>query len=206
MKIVLLGAPGAGKGTLASQMCQAYGLEHISTGDMLRSHMREGTELGVKARSFVDAGALVPDALIIAMVQKKLEEGGRGCLFDGFPRTAPQAEALSEIAAIDAVIYIDVPVDVLVKRISGRRVCPKCGAVTHTSWYEGTDCEKCGEPLVIRDDDKPETVLNRIEVYNRNTEPLIGYYRDKGLLATVDGSGTPEEVFAAVKALMEKRS
>jgi adenylate kinase len=207
MNIVLLGAPGAGKGTLASEMCRAYGLRHISTGDMLRAHMREGTPLGVEARSFVDAGKLVPDALIIAMVKERLHEPDcqLGCLLDGFPRTVAQAEALGEIASIDMVVFLQVATDVLVNRISGRRVCCKCGMVSHTSWYDKDTCPKCGEKLVIRDDDKPETVLNRIEVYNQNTEPLIGYYRDKGLLKAVDGSGTPDEVFLAVQALMGKR-
>ena len=207
MNVVLLGAPGAGKGTLASEMCKAYGFKHISTGDMLRAHMREGTPLGTEARSYVDAGKLVPDALIIAMMKERLSEPDCqiGCLLDGFPRTVAQAESLSEIANIDMVIYIQVDTDVLVKRISGRRVCAKCGMVSHTSWYDKDICPKCGEKLVIRDDDKPETVLNRIEVYNQNTEPLIGYYREKGLLTAVDGSGTPDEVFKAVQGLMEKR-
>ncbi|HWS29087.1 MAG TPA: adenylate kinase [Clostridia bacterium] len=207
MNIVLLGAPGAGKGTLASEMCRAYGLRHISTGDMLRAHMREGTPLGMEARSFVDTGKLVPDTLIIAMVKERLlkPDCQKGCLLDGFPRTVAQAEALGRIANIDMVIYLKVETDVLVKRISGRRVCSKCGMVSHTSWYDKDTCHNCGEKLVVRDDDKPETVLNRIEVYNQNTEPLIGYYREKGLLSAVDGSGTPEEVFFAVQALMEKR-
>lgn len=207
MNVVLLGAPGAGKGTLASEMCCTYGLKHISTGDMLRAHMREGTPLGVEARSYVDAGKLVPDALIIAMMKERLNEPDCqiGCLLDGFPRTVAQAESLGEIANIDMVIYLQVDTDVLVKRISGRRVCAKCGMVSHTSRYDKDICPKCGEKLVIRDDDKPETVLNRIEVYNQNTEPLIGYYREKGLLTAVDAGGTPDEVFAAVRNLMEKR-
>ena len=207
MNVVLLGAPGAGKGTLASEMCCTYGLKHISTGDMLRAHMREGTPLGVEARSYVDAGKLVLDALIIAMMKERLNEPDCqiGCLLDGFPRTVAQAESLGEIASIDMVIYLQVDTDVLVKRISGRRVCAKCGMVSHTSWYDKDICPKCGEKLVIRDDDKPETVLNRIEVYNQNTEPLIGYYREKGLLTAVDAGGTPDEVFAAVRNLMEKR-
>jgi len=206
MNIVLLGAPGAGKGTLASEMCRAYGLTHISTGDMLRAHMREGSLLGVEARSYVDAGKLVPDTLIIAMVKERLSEPDCqiGCLLDGFPRTVAQAEALGEIANIDMVVFLQVATDVLVNRISGRRVCEKCGMVSHTSWYDKDTCQKCGKKLVIRDDDKPETVLNRIKVYNQNTEPLIGYYRGKGLLKAVDGSGTPDEVFLAVQVLMEK--
>ncbi|MCE5235318.1 MAG: adenylate kinase [Clostridiaceae bacterium] len=207
MILVLLGAPGAGKGTLAAEMCSSFKLKHISTGDMLRQNMREETALGIKARSFVDAGKLVPDALIIEMVRERISmpDCKEGCLLDGFPRTAAQAEALGAIAHVDMVLYLEVETDALVKRISGRRVCEGCGAVYHISWHDGDVCPKCGAKLLVRDDDKPETVLRRIEVYNQNTEPLIGYYREKGLLRTVDGSGTPEEVFAAVRGIMEKR-
>lgn len=207
MNVVLLGAPGAGKGTLAAQMCEAYGLSHISTGDMLRAHMREETALGLKARTFVDAGKLVPDALIIEMVKERLkaQDDSKGCLLDGFPRTKAQAEALCAIAGIDMVIYLAADVELLVKRIGGRRVCESCGAVSHVSWHGGEHCQKCGGKLIIRDDDKPETVRARIAVYDKNTEPLIGYYREKGLLEAVNGGGTPDEVFALVKAIVEKR-
>ena len=205
MKLIFLGPPGAGKGTVAAKVHELFDIAHISTGDMLRKEMREGTELGKKAKAVIEAGGLVNDDIIIGMVENRVKELDckKGFLLDGFPRTIAQADALSRIQAIDMAINFDVPVQVMVNRISGRRMCSGCGAGYHTSVYKQDSCEKCGAPLYIRDDDKPETVLNRITVYNEMTQPLIEYYEKKGLLKTVNGDRTPDEVFKDVKALVE---
>ncbi|MBR5292661.1 MAG: adenylate kinase [Clostridia bacterium] len=205
MKLVFLGPPGAGKGTQAEKICEYFGIAHISTGDMLRREMREGTELGAKAKSVIEAGGLVSDDIIIGMVQNRVKEPDcvKGFLLDGFPRTIAQADALCEIENIDMAVNIDVPARVLVDRISGRRMCSGCGAGYHISMYNKTVCEKCGAALYIRDDDRPETVLNRINVYNEKTQPLIDYYEAKGLLKNVDGNRTPDQVLADIKALVE---
>lgn len=206
MKLVFLGPPGAGKGTQAKEICSAFGIAHISTGDMLRKEMREGTELGEKARAVIEAGGLVSDDIIIGMVKNRVQEPDcvKGFLLDGFPRTIAQADALSAIENIDVAVNIDVPAQVLVDRISGRRMCSGCGAGYHISMYDKDVCEKCGASLYIRDDDKPETVLNRINVYNEKTQPLINYYAEKGLLKDVDGNRTPDEVLSDIKALLER--
>ncbi|MBQ9833410.1 MAG: adenylate kinase [Clostridia bacterium] len=206
MKLILLGAPGAGKGTQAERIAEQYGLAHISTGDMLRAEMKKGTELGVMAKSFTDKGELVPDDVIIAMVQKRISERDcdNGFLLDGFPRTVNQADALKTISDIDMVVNIDVPTERLVARISGRRMCPGCGASFHISMYRGSICDKCGAELYIRDDDKEETVYNRIKVYNEKTQPLIDYYTDNGLLKSVDGDKSPEQVFESIKVLLKE--
>ncbi len=205
MKLVFLGPPGAGKGTQAEKICEHYGIAHISTGDMLRREMREGTELGAKAKSVIEAGGLVSDDIIIGMVKNRVKEPDcvKGFLLDGFPRTIAQADALCDIENIDMAVNIDVPAQVLVDRISGRRMCSGCGAGYHISMYSGSVCEKCGAELYIRDDDRPETVLNRINVYNEKTQPLIEYYEAKGLLRNVDGNRTPDQVLADIKALVE---
>jgi len=205
MKLVFLGPPGAGKGTQAERICEAYGIAHISTGDMLRKEMREGTELGAKAKAVIEAGGLVSDDIIIGMVKNRVLEPDckNGFLLDGFPRTIAQADALSGIADIDMAINIDVPAKVLVERISGRRMCSGCGAGYHVSMYDKDVCEKCGAALYIRDDDKPETVLNRINVYTEKTQPLIDYYERKGILKNVDGNRKPDEVLNDIKALVE---
>lgn len=205
MKLVFLGPPGAGKGTQAEKICEYFGIAHISTGDMLRREMREGTELGAKAKSVIEAGGLVSDDIIIGMVKNRVKEPDcvKGFLLDGFPRTIAQADALCEIENIDMAVNIDVPAKVLVDRISGRRMCSGCGAGYHISMYDKEVCEKCGASLYIRDDDRPETVLNRISVYNEKTQPLIDYYEAKGLLKNVDGNRTPDQVLADIKALVE---
>lgn len=205
MKLVFLGPPGAGKGTQAEKICEYFGIAHISTGDMLRREMREGTELGAKAKSVIEAGGLVSDDIIIGMVKNRVKEPDcvKGFLLDGFPRTIAQADALCEIETIDMAVNIDVPAKVLVDRISGRRMCSGCGAGYHISMYDKDACEKCGASLYIRDDDRPETVLNRINVYNEKTQPLIDYYEAKGLLKNVDGDRTPDQVLADIKALVE---
>lgn len=206
MKLIFLGPPGAGKGTQAEKISEHYGIAHISTGDMLRKEMREGTELGKAAKGFIDKGELVPDEVIIGMVENRIKAADceKGYLFDGFPRTIAQADALLSISDIDMVINIDVPAERLVERIGGRRMCAGCGTGYHVSTYRKDICEKCGAELFIRDDDKPETVLNRITVYERQTQPLIDYYDAKGMLRTVDGDRTPEAVRNDILALTEK--
>ena len=208
MKLIFLGPPGAGKGTQAEKISELYGIAHISTGDMLRSQMREGTPLGAEAKGYIDRGELVPDELIVAMVAERIKEEdcANGFLLDGFPRTVSQAEALNGISDIDMVIDIAVPAERLMERIGGRRMCSGCGAGYHTSSYHKDTCEKCGASLYIRDDDRPETVKHRITVYERQTKPLIDYYREKGNLSRVNGDNTPGRVFddvaAAIKGLV----
>ena len=208
MNIIFLGPPGAGKGTQAQKICDALNIPQISTGDILRRAIKEGTETGLKAKAFIDAGQLVPDGVIIDIVKERLAmaDCAGGYILDGFPRTVPQAEALDTFAAIDSVIELDVADQVLVDRLSGRRVCLKCGATYHLSMLNGeTKCAKCGDTLVQRNDDKAETVLNRLEVYHAQTAPLIGYYEQKGLLKKVDGAQGLENAFAAImKALGAK--
>ena len=206
MKLIFLGPPGAGKGTQAERISKLYGIAHISTGDMLRSQMREGTPLGAEAKGYIERGELVPDALIIAMVAERIKEADceNGFLFDGFPRTVAQAEALNDISDIDMVIDIAVPAERILERIGGRRMCSGCDAGYHTSTYHKDTCEKCGSPLYIRDDDKPETVKNRIAVYERQTKPLIEYYTNRGNLSRVNGDDAPENVYADVVAATER--
>jgi len=201
MNIIFLGPPGAGKGTQAQKICSALNIPQISTGDILRRAMKEGTETGLKAKSYIDAGQLVPDEVIIDIVRERLamDDCGQGYILDGFPRTVPQAEALDTFATIDCVIELDVKDEVLVERLSGRRVCVKCGATYHLSMLNGkTTCDVCGEELIQRNDDKAETVLNRLKVYHDQTAPLIGYYENKGLLKKVDGAQGLEKTFAAI--------
>ena len=205
MKIVMLGAPGAGKGTQADKIAEKYNIPHISTGDIFRSNIKAGTELGKKANSFIDQGLLVPDEVTIGMLLDRIHEVDceNGYILDGFPRTIPQAESLTAALeengeAIDFALDVEVPDANIVNRMAGRRACLKCGATYHTEFAapkkEGI-CDKCGSELVLRDDDKPETVQKRLEVYHEQTHPLIDYYKKKGVLHAIDGTLSMETVF-----------
>lgn len=200
MILVFLGPPGAGKGTQAQRVANKYVLAHISTGDMLRKEVREGTELGQKARAIMDAGELVSDEIILAMVKNRLSEPDckNGALFDGFPRTHAQAEALSAFANVDLAVNIDVPSHRIVERMSQRRFCPACGCTTRVKEIISGACPKCGKPVIQRDDDKEATVLNRLEVYEAQTKPLIEFYERAGKLLTVDGDRDVGAVFESV--------
>ncbi len=206
MNIIFLGPPGAGKGTQAQRICAALGIPQISTGDMLRRAIADQTPTGLKAKSYMDAGGLVPDEVIIDIVKERLQadDCAKGYILDGFPRTVPQAEALEGIAHIDKVVELDVPDEKLIERISGRRVCLKCGATYHVSMLNGqTTCGQCGETLIQRDDDKPETVLNRLNAYHSKTAPLVDFYQGKGKLAKVDGTGDVDAIFDAIMKVLK---
>lgn len=196
MKLVFLGPPGAGKGTQAKDVAAHYGIAHISTGDMLRAEIRGGTELGMAAKGCLDRGELVPDEVVCGMVKNRIAmpDCARGFLLDGFPRTSVQAEILSFLTDIDRAVNIDVPSERLIDRISGRRMCPDCGAAYHVSTHKHSTCTACGAKLYQRDDDRAETVENRLRVYESATKPLIDYYDGKGLLSTVDGDAPVREV------------
>ncbi len=213
MKIIMLGAPGAGKGTQAKKIAEKYGIPHISTGDIFRANIKEGTELGKKAKEYMDQGALVPDSLTLDLIMDRFKapDCANGYVLDGFPRTIPQAEALTKTlaeagAAMDYAINVEVPDAAIVERMSGRRACLKCGATYHIVYNapktEGV-CDTCGEELVLRKDDAPETVLNRLSVYHEQTQPLIDYYQKQGILREVDGTKELNEVFNAIIAELE---
>lgn len=208
MKIIMLGAPGAGKGTQAIKIAEKYSIPHISTGDIFRVNIKNGTELGKKAKVYIDQGFLVPDELVVDLVVDRLnqEDCAKGCVLDGFPRTIPQAEALDKALTdmgetLDYVINIEVPDENIVKRMSGRRACTECGATYHIAHAptknEGI-CDNCHGKLILRDDDKAETVQKRLNVYHEQTQPLIEYYTDKKILVTVDGTIDIEDVFAEI--------
>ena len=215
MNIIMLGAPGAGKGTQAEMIAEKYGIPHISTGDIFRMNIRENTELGRKAKVYMDRGDLVPDELTTNLVSDRIRKPdcGKGFILDGFPRTINQAECLEKELkelglAIDHAIDVDVPDDAIVRRMSGRRFCPGCGAVYHIEYLkpakEGV-CDRCGTELVQRDDDIPETVQKRLDVYHAQTEPLIGFYNERGLIRKLDGTREPEEVFSEITKLLEAK-
>ncbi len=193
MNLILLGAPGAGKGTQAEKICEKLSIPAVSTGNMLREAMANGTEMGLKAKSFIDAGKLVPDEVVIGVINERLKQDDcqNGFILDGFPRTIPQAEALDEMGVrIDRVIDIEVPDEKIASRLSGRRVCLKCGATYHTEFKKPKAdgvCDACGDALVQRKDDMPETVLDRLKTYHEQTEPLKGFYEKKGILRVVEG-------------------
>lgn len=206
MNIIFLGPPGAGKGTQAQIICQKMGIPQISTGDMLRAAIAAQTETGLKAKEYMDKGQLVPDGVVIDIVKERLtsEDCRKGYILDGFPRTVEQAQSLGTFAKIDAAINLDVPDEVLVARLSGRRVCPLCGAPYHVDRLMGeTLCKVDATPLIQRDDDKPETVLNRLKVYHQKTAPLIDYYRSEGKLVNITGSGSLEEISAEIFETLE---
>ncbi|MDE6475131.1 MAG: adenylate kinase [Clostridia bacterium] len=196
MYLVFLGAPGAGKGTQATKVCEKYNIPHISTGDILRANIKAGTALGVEAKGYIDKGLLVPDEVVIGLVKQRLSEADcqKGFLLDGFPRTIEQAKALNDFARITCAVNLAVDEKLVVDRIAGRRMC-KCGESYHVSWYDKDVCAKCGEKLYQRDDDKEETVKARLEVYNAQTAPLIEYYSNMGILKDVDGTQEMNKVF-----------
>lgn len=203
--IILLGAPGAGKGTQAAMIAEEFKVPHISTGDILRRNMKEGTPLGLKAKAFVESGGLVPDEVVIGLVEDRLSQQDcqNGYILDGFPRTIAQAEALDKVARIDLAINIDVPFETIIERLGGRRVCV-CGETYHVSMLGGENtCKRCGKELFIRDDDKPETVKNRLRVYSEQTQPLIDYYRSQNKVVDIKANGTKEEIFADIKKVLE---
>ena len=208
MKIIMLGAPGAGKGTQAKKIAAKYGIPHISTGDIFRANIKNGTELGKKAKTYMDQGLLVPDELVVDLVVDRVNQDDceNGYVLDGFPRTIPQAEALTEALEkmgqkVDFAIDVNVPDENIVKRMGGRRACVTCGATYHMVYAptkkEGI-CDTCGGELILRDDDKPETVQKRLNVYHDQTQPLIDYYTSQGILRTVDGSVDIDDVFRAI--------
>ncbi len=212
MKIIMLGAPGAGKGTQAKMLAEKYGIPHISTGDIFRANIKNNTELGKKAKGYMDAGQLVPDELVVDLVvdRIKAEDCLKGFILDGFPRTIPQAEALdyalnNQNEKIDYAINVDVPDENIITRMSGRRACVGCGATYHIVYnptkVEGI-CDACGQNLILREDDKPETVKKRLEVYHEQTQPLIDHYEAKGVLLTVDGTQDINDVFAAITKVL----
>ncbi|MBE5896233.1 MAG: adenylate kinase [Lachnospiraceae bacterium] len=212
MKIIMLGAPGAGKGTQAKQIAGKYNIPHISTGDIFRANIKNGTDLGKKAKEYMDQGLLVPDELTCDLVMDRIshDDCKNGFVLDGFPRTIPQAEALDEALkkigqSMDFAINVDVPDSHIVNRMSGRRACLGCGATYHVVAIppkkEGI-CDICGAELVLRDDDKPETVQKRLDVYHEQTQPLIEYYDKQGILKTVDGTMQMEDVFAAIAKIL----
>lgn len=212
MKIVMLGAPGAGKGTQAKMISEKYGIPHISTGDIFRANIKENTELGQKAKTYMDKGLLVPDELVVDLVVDRLaqDDAAKGYVLDGFPRTIPQAEALTAALEkigekLDYAIDVDVPDENIINRMSGRRACVSCGGTYHIKYNptktEGI-CDACGGELILREDDKPETVKQRLDVYHEQTQPLIDYYTKAGILKEVDGTVDLDAVFEAIVGIL----
>lgn len=212
MKIIMLGAPGAGKGTQAKMIAEKYGIPHISTGDIFRSNIKDGTELGMEAKKYMDQGLLVPDELTVKILLDRVARADcrNGYVLDGFPRTIPQAEVLDQALEkigdqIDFAVNVSVPDENIVKRMSGRRACVGCGATYHIEHIppkkEGI-CDTCGMELILREDDKPETVQNRLNVYHSQTQLLIEFYQKKGILQTVDGTVDMKAVFDAIVAIL----
>ncbi len=210
MRLVLLGAPGAGKGTQANIISEEYGIPQISTGDMFREAIRQGTEMGMKAKQFMDNGKLVPDDIVVAIVAERLKQPdvSKGYILDGFPRTAAQAQALDDLESLDSVIYIDVGFDVLLDRLAGRRSCPECGAVYHIINNQPNiagKCNNCGNGLIQRTDDTEETLKKRLATYEQQTSPLISYYEEKGLLKRmkIEGKGDIQATAGMIKDYLD---
>jgi adenylate kinase len=212
MRLILLGPPGAGKGTQATRLVEQYNIPQISTGDILRAAVRQGTDLGKTAKSFMDAGKLVPDSVVIGIIQERLKAAdcSKGYILDGFPRTVAQADALKVAVAgmgqkIDHVLSIEVPNEELVQRLSGRRTCRGCGAMCHVKFDPpkvAGKCDKCGGELYQRDDDQEATIRSRLTVYDQQTAPLIAYYRKAGLLRAIDGIGGMQEIYGRITAVL----
>lgn len=216
MNIVLMGLPGAGKGTQADKIVENFQIPHISTGDMFRSAIKEGTKMGLEAKSYIDKGLLVPDEVVVGIVEERLskDDCNKGFLLDGFPRTVAQAEALDNILEqlnkkIEYVVNIEVDKDILLKRLTGRRICKDCGATYHMVYNppksEG-QCDKCDGELYQRDDDKEETVATRLDVNLKQTEPLLNYYEDKNVLRTVDGEQEIDVVFSSIEKILRSQA
>ncbi len=212
MKIIMLGAPGAGKGTQAKKIAEKYGIPHISTGDIFRANIKNGTELGKKAKTYMDQGQLVPDELTVDLVIDRIQKDDckNGYILDGFPRTIPQAEALDKALAelgdgLDYALDVEVPDENIISRMSGRRACVGCGAtyhIVHAPAKTENICDTCGGELILRDDDKPDTVQKRLGVYHEQTKPLITYYTDKDILVQIDGTANLEDVFKAIVGIL----
>ena len=208
MNIIFLGAPGAGKGTQAEKVADARQIPTVSTGNIIREALTQGTDMGIKAKTYIEAGKLVPDDVVIGIIQERLakDDCANGFILDGFPRTIPQAEALDEAVRkagtpIDFAVDIEVPDEHIISRMGGRRACVSCGATYHVVYNPPKKedvCDRCGGKLVLRDDDRPETVKNRLDVYHAQTQPLIDYYKDKKVLVTVDGTQSMDDVFSAI--------
>ena len=212
MKLIMLGAPGAGKGTQAKMIAEKYSIPHVSTGDIFRANIKEGTELGRQAKAYMDKGELVPDELTVKILLDRVskEDCSEGYVLDGFPRTIPQAEVLEDALnklgeKIDYAINVDVPDENIVRRMSGRRACVSCGAtyhIEHVPPAKENVCDKCGNELILRDDDKPETVTKRLDVYHAQTQPLIDFYSERGVLKNVDGTLSTTDVFATITSIL----
>ena len=212
MKIIMLGAPGAGKGTQAKRIAEKFNIPHISTGDIFRANIKNGTDLGKEAKRYMDEGQLVPDELTVRILLDRVKDDDckNGYVLDGFPRTIPQAEVLDKELnklgeKVDFAVDVDVPDENIIHRMSGRRACLKCGATYHLEYLKPKQdgvCDSCGSELVLRDDDKPETVKKRLSVYHEQTQPLIEYYTGKGILKTVDGTKDPDDVFKAIEEIL----
>ena len=205
MNIILLGAPGSGKGYISNLIIDEFGFKHISTGNLLRENIKNGTKLGKEIESYINKGELVPDSLVLEVLKKALNENiGTSIIFDGYPRTIEQAKELEKLTKIDLVACINVPEEVILDRISSRRVCTNCSAVYSVNDYQSTKCEKCGGDVIQRSDDTPDVVINRLKKYETQTKPLIDFYKQKGLLVDFDNKGESQESFSKLKKVINE--